>query len=196
MPHEYHKSTAIDKNGDGTPKTITESGKLKCDADTAIVYLRIIGGKLIIRSIWDTTNTNKALNNKDALHVVDVKVTDTLKSSNNTFHVASGIAEIGAADLYDKVYNQVPNGKVFEATAYIPYGYAVDKVLYTAQKVGSLTTKPTYWDGTNLVPYNDNDYIIIITVTTEMLPFYRDCSDAPAPTETYPRSTTGGGGNP
>jgi hypothetical protein len=148
------------------------------------VYLRIKGGKLIIRSVWapDTALNSgdpyqEAPNNMIDGQLQFVDVTVTKYDTDKKFHVASKIndADIGADfSDNDRVYVGVDDVELYTIednfTAYVPYGY-------TATIADPI--EATGYGSYNGDDYTDDDRIIIITVTTKKLPFYRDCASAP-----------------
>jgi len=150
--------------------TDTPSGKYAEQTSTnnqykdGCVWLEVIGGKLIIRTVWAEADDQEAGHNKDSLTIADVKVF----KDHSSFHIASVIATDQTGG-HDKVYNGVADAEDYMATVYLPYGYYAistdNNGVYSAQSAEGIGS------------YEDHDYIIIIKITTKMLPFFRDCSD-------------------
>jgi hypothetical protein len=130
-------------------------------SDYEYTIIEIVNGKLIIRTIRGTQNTPE---NKDNVNSVNVKIT-TPGSSPITFQTASIINEADAITFIDRVYENVYDADKYKQgnfDVYVPYGY------------NAAWSDPK--DAAGIGSYTTGDYIIIITVTTEKLPFYRDCS--------------------
>jgi len=152
--------------GNPTSNEITLTTAKKSDK---VYFAYRKGGNLIIRTVWDETpGSQKVLDHKSKLEAADVKVT---KPDAGTFHVAGWIVDTYTNPIEDKVYEGVlvdDDTNKYIADTYIPYGYhatqSVVAVPYISDTHGA---NPEYQEG--------RDWIIIITITTEMQPFYRDC---------------------